>query len=191
MKQQKESIESIVKRAPKGATHYAYPVEQGLNEVFFKIDKDMIVETAWVSSLEPIWGFVKDCGYYRADYEEGDMQPYVNWESLVELGSNTHNKWIPDTGEIVLFKRTDSIDYAYDSPEKMEVVAIVGDKVWLKNALRDLVTNLDNISPLEKEKSLREKLVEIMSSSDEKKCVDVYCAADRLIRAGIRLEDRR
>ena len=190
MEQQKESIESIVKRAPKGATHYAYPVEQGLNEVFFKITKDMIVETAWVSSLEPIWGFVKDCEYYRADYEEGDMQPYVNWESLVELGNNTHSKWIPDTGEIVLFKRNDSIDYAYDTPERMEVVAIVGDKVWLRNALRDLVTNLDNISPLKKEKSLREELVKILSYGGQQQYVDAYLAADRLIRAGIKLEDR-
>jgi len=191
VEQQKESIESIVKRAPKGATHYMYPVDHDGWGVFFKIDEDMIVESAWVSSLESIVGFEEDCGYYRFDYdyEKGDMQPYVRWESLVELGSNTHSKWVPDTGEVVLFKRTDSIDYAYDSPERMEVVTIVGDKVWLRNALRDLVTNLDNISPLEKEKSLREKLVEIMSSSDQQKCVDVYCAADRLIAAGIKLEE--
>jgi len=188
VEQQKESIESIVKRAPKGATHYAYPVEQGLNEVFFKITKDMIVETAWVSSLEPIWGFVKDCGYYRADYDEGDKQPYVNWESLVDLGSNTHSKWVPNTGEVVLFKRNDSIDYAYDTPERMEVVTVVGDKVWLRNALRDLVTNLDNISPLEKEKSLREKLVEIMSCGGRWDYMNVDQAADRLIAAGIKLE---
>lgn len=191
MEQQKESIESIVRRAPKGATHYMYPEGYGSNGVFFKIDDDMIVESAWVSSLESIAGFEEDCGYYRFDYdyEKGDMQPYVRWESLVELGSNTHSKWMPDIGEIVLFKRTDSIDYAYDSPEKMEVVAIVGDKVWLKNALRDLVTDLDNISPLEKEKSLREELIDIMSCGGRWNFVGVEGAADRLIEAGIKLKE--
>jgi len=190
VEQQKESIESIVKRAPKGATHYMYPEEHGVKGVFFKIDEDMIVESAWVvASLGSIAGFEEDCGYCRFDYEEGDMQPYVRWESLVELGNNTHSNWMPDIGEIVLFKRTDSIDYAYDSPEKMEVVAIVGDKVWLKNALRDLVTDLDNISPLKKEKSLREELIDIMSCGGRWDYVNVDQAADRLISAGIKLKE--
>src|SRR5690554_4674408 len=188
VEQQKESIESIVRRAPKGATHYMYPDEY-FDEVFFKIDKDMIVESAWVvASLGSIAGFEEDCGYCRFDYEEGDMQPYVRWESLVELGSNTHSKWVPDTGEVVLFKRTDSIDYAYDALERMEVVTVVGDKVWLRNALRDLVTNLDNIYPLEKEKSLREELIDIMSCGGRWNFVNVDQAADRLIAAGIKLE---
>lgn len=190
MEHQKESIESIVKRAPKGATHYMYPEEYGVKGVFFKIDEDMIVESAWVQSIGTIAGFEEDCGYYRFDYEEGGMQPYVRWESLVELDNNTHSKWMPDIGEIVLFKRNDSIDYAYDTPERMEVVAIVGDKVWLKNALRDLVTDLDNISPLEKEKSLREELIDIMSCGGRWDYVNVDQAADRLIEAGIKLEGK-
>ena len=187
MEQQKESLESIVKRAPKEATHYAYPVEDGLNEVFFKIDEDMIVESAWVPSSEPVWGFYKDCGYYRADYWEGDMQPFVNWESLIELGSNTHSKWMPNTGEIVLFKRTDSIDFAYDSPERMEVVTVVGDKVWLKNALRDLVTDLGNIAPLKKVKTLEDRLNEVINPEGWSS-QSVSTTVRRLVEAGIKLE---
>lgn len=189
MEQQKESIESIVKRAPKEATHYTYP-DIYKNEVFWSIEGN-VVKSVWIplscwSDPGNLWHY--DCGYWRADYSGNDKQPYMERDNLVELSKQAAS-WEPEVGEIVLFKRTDSIDYAYDSPEKMEVVAIVGNKVWLKNALRDLVTNLDNISPLEKEKSLREELVKILSYNGQQQYVDAYLAADRLIEAGIKLKE--
>ena len=189
MKQQKESIESIVGRAPKEATHYDYP-KGNSNDVFWKIEGG-IVRSAWVPlscSGGQVIGWYWDCGYWRTDYSDNDVNPYEWWHNIVELPKHA-DKWEPEVGEIVLFKRTDSIDYAYDAPERMEVVAIVGNKVWLKNSLRDLVTNLDNISPLKKEKSLQEKLAEIMSPSGQQSPVDVYHAADRLIEAGVKLEE--
>lgn len=189
MEQQKESLESIVKRAPKEATHYAYP-EGFSNEVFWKIEGD-VVKSAWVplscfSDTDSYW-YYEDCGYWRTDYSD-DEHPCVWWFNLVELPKHT-DKWEPEVGEIVMFKRTDSIDFAYDSPERMEVVAVVGDKVWLRNALRDLVTDLDNISPLEKEKSLREELIDIMSCGGRWDYINVDQAADRLIEAGIKLKE--
>ena len=190
MKQQKESMESVVKRAPKEATHYTYP-DISKNEVFWSIDGN-VVKSVWIplsclSDPGNLWHY--DCGYWRADYSDNDEQPYMERDSLVELFKHT-DRWEPAVGEIVQFKRTDSIDYAYDSPEKMEVVAIVGDKVWLRNALRDLVTDLDNTSPLEKEKSLREELIDIMSCCGRWDYIDVNQAADRLIEAGVKLEGR-
>lgn len=118
---------------------------------------------------------------------EIETKEHIHAELMVQC--DAHSEWIPNTGEIVLHKRTDSLDFAYDSPERMEVVAMVGNKVWLKNEVRDLVTNLDNITPLKKEKTLRERLVEIMSS-DQQNNVDVYQAADRLIEAGVKVEIR-
>lgn len=190
MEQQRESIESIVERAPKEATHYTYPKDFS-NEVYWKIEKD-VVESAWIPlscSSDPGSLWYRDCYYWRTGYSGNDEQPYMERDNLVELPKHA-DRWVPNTGEIVLFKRNDSIDYAYDSPERMEVVTVVGDKVWLKNAFRDLVTNLDNISPLEKEKSLREELMEIMSLGGQQNYVDVYRAADRLIRAGVKLEGK-
>lgn len=190
MEQHKESMGSIVKRAPKGATHYTYP-DIYENEVFWNIEEN-VIKSVWIPLScfsDPASCWYEDSGYWRTDYSDNEDQPYVEWDNLVELPKHI-GKWEPELGDVVLFKRNDSIDYAYDSPERMEVVAIVGDKVWLKNALRDLVTNLDNISPLEKEKSLREELVEIMSLGGQQNYVDVYRAADRLIRAGVELEGR-
>lgn len=189
MEQQKESIESVINRAPKGATHYSYP-EYFSNEVYCKIEEG-VVESVWIplscfTADSKFWH--KDCGYWRADYSGGGDQPYLEWDSLVELPKQA-DKWVPTVGEIVLFKRNDSIDYAYDTPERMEVVTIVGDKVWLKNALRDMITNLDNISPLEKEKSLREELIDIMSCGGRWDYVNVDQVADRLIEAGIKLKE--
>lgn len=189
MEQPKESMESIIKRAPKGATHYTYP-DTYKNEVFWNIEEN-VIKSVWVPLScfsDPASCWYEDSGYWRTDYSGNDDQPYVEWDNPIELPKHT-DRWKPEVGEIILFKRNDSIDYAYDSPEKMEVVAIVGDKVWLKNALRDLVTNLDNISPLEKEKSLREKLMEIMSCGGRWNFVDVDQAADRLIEAGVKLEE--
>ena len=173
--------------APKEATHCS-PETLHTNLVYWLIEDD-IVKKAWVEYAKDLDGsdWYEDQGYWCMDYTP-NFQPFRGKEELI---TRPTERWIPDTGEIVLFKRTDSIDYAYDSPERMEVVAIVGDKVWLKNALRDLVANLDDISPLEKEKSLREKLVEIMSSSDRQNDVNVYCAADRLIEAGVKLEEEK
>lgn len=189
MEQPKESMGSIVKRAPKGATHYTYP-DTYKNEIFWNIEEN-VVKSVWIPLycwMPPVYFWREDCGYWRSDYSDNEDQPYVEWDNLVELPKHT-GRWEPEVGDVVLFKRNDSIDYAYDSPEKMEVVAIVGDKVWLKNALRDLVTDLDNISPLEKEKSLREKLMEIMSCGGRWNFVGVEGAADRLIRAGVKLEE--
>lgn len=179
------TIIDVWAEAPKEATHYS-PGTYYTNFVYWEIE-DGVVKKAWIEYDEQMCRgeWYEDQGYSCADYTPDDQPIYF----IDDLITRPPQKWIPGTGEIVLFKRTDSIDYAYDSPEKMEVVAIVGDKVWLRNALRDLVTNLDNISPLKKEKSLREKLVEIMSSSDQQNCVDVYCAADRLIKAGIKLKE--
>ena len=191
MKQQKESIESVAKRAPKGATHYSYP-EYFSNEVYWKME-DSIVESVWIPLLcwddpeNEFW--YKDCGYWRTDYSDEDEQPYVEWGNLVELPKHT-DSWHPAVGEIVMFKRNDSIDYAYDDPVKMEVVAVVGDKVWLKNAVRDLVTDLGSISPVKKQKSLREELVEILSCGGRENYPDADHAVDRLIRAGVKLEGR-
>ena len=185
MEHQKESMESIVKRAPEGATHYQYPDEDGFDEAFLKVEEGVIVELAWVPQHIGSTPLSTDLWEDFRYYEEGD----VNLDRVIKLCNNTHSKWMPDTGETVLFKRTDSIDYAYDSTERMEVVAIVGDKVWLKNEVRDLVANLGDISPLKKEKSLREKLVEIISCSGQQTYVDASHAADRLIEAGIKLEE--
>ena len=191
MEQRKESIESIIKRAPKGATHYMYPEEHGVKGVFFKIDEDMIVESAWVvESLGSIVGFEEDCGYCRFDYEEGDMQPYVRWESLVELtkkDGKTGGKWIPEVGELVWFKRRDSIDFAYDVPLLVKVVAVVNDLLWVDGERGHMIANLRDIYPVEKKKSLREELIDIMSCGGRWNFVDVDHAADRLIEAGIKL----
>lgn len=190
MEQQKESIESIVRRAPKDATHYTYP-DTYKNEVFWNIEEN-VIKSVWIPlscwTAVPEYFWKEDCGYWRSDYSGNDDQPYVGWANLIELPKHT-DRWEPEVGEIVWFKRNDSIDYAYDSPEKMEVVAIVGDKAWLKNALRDLVTDLDNISPLKKEKSLREELIDIMSCGGRWDYVNVDQAADRLIEAGIKLKE--
>lgn len=179
------TITDIWEGAPKEATHYS----QGnyYTSFVYWLIEDGIVKKAWVEyDIELCTGeWYEDQGYSCVDYTP-DAQPIYDKDKLI---TRPTQKWTPDTGEIVLFKRTDSIDYAYDSPEKMEVVAIVGDKVWLKNALRDLVTNLDNISPLEKEKSLREELVKILSYNGQQQYVDAYLAADRLIEAGIKLKE--
>src|SRR5690554_4533584 len=113
-------MESIVKRAPRGATHYMYPDEHGHREVFLKIDDGMVVESAWISSRS---------GCHRVDYGKGSIQPVMNWERLVELDRRSYSqshkngsmqpyanlegfvemtRWIPNTGDIVLFKRNDS-----------------------------------------------------------------------------------
>ena len=171
--------------APKEATHCS-PETLHTNLIYWLIE-DGIVKKAWVEYAKDLDGrdWYEDQGYWCVDYTP-NFQPFGDKDGLI---ARPPQKWIPDTGGIVLFKRTDSIDYAYDTPERMEVVAIVGNMVWLKNEVRDLVTSLDNISPLKKEKSLREKLVEIMSSSDQQNDVDMYQAADRLIEAGVKLEE--
>ena len=186
MEQQKEALESIVKRAPKEATHYAYP-EGFSNEVFWEIEGDD-VKSAWVPLScwsDPISCWYQDSGYWRTDYSD-DEQPCVWWFNLVELPKHT-DKWEPEVGEIVLFKRTDSIDFAYDSPERMEVVTIVGDKVWLKNALRDLVTDLGNISPLKKVKTLEDRLNEVINPEGWSS-QSVSTTVRRLVEAGVKLE---
>lgn len=171
--------------APKEATHCS-PATPCTQLVYWLVE-DGVVKKVWVEYREYLDGEVwhEDQGYSCTNYTP-DVQPFFDKDELIPRPTE---EWIPRVGDTVLYKRTDSLDYAWDAPEKMEVVAMVGHKVWLKNALRDLVANLDDISPLKKEKSLREKLVEIMSSSDQQNDVDMYQAADRLIEAGVKLEE--
>lgn len=98
MEQQKESMESIVKRAPEGATHYRYPDEDGFNGAFLKIEGGVIVELAWVPSYigstplsADLW---EDFGYY--------VGSDVNLDRVIELDSSTHRRSLKRVNEEVL-----------------------------------------------------------------------------------------
>lgn len=145
--------------APKEATHYS-PETSYTNRVYWLIEGG-IVKKAWIAHDEYLneKGWYEDQGYSCTDYTPDD-QPYCDRGELI---ARPTKKWIPRVGDAVLYKRTGSLDFAWDTPVEVLVVAVQGSSVWIRGERWDIVVDMENLQPKPAVKTLESRLNEVIN----------------------------
>lgn len=179
-------IIDVWEAAPKEATHYS-PGNYYTNFVYWLIE-DGIVKKAWVESTEDIWlplyGWYEDQGYSCADYTPDD-QPIYDKDELI---ARPTKKWIPRVGDTVLYKRINSLDYAWDVPEEVYVVAVHGSSVWISSERGHIVVDMGDLQPKPTVKTLEERLTEVINPGGLS-FLPVSTTIRRLMDAGVVFKD--
>lgn len=170
--------------APKEATHCS-PATSYTNLVYWLIE-DGIVERVWVEYDEQLCSgeWYEDQGYSCVDYTS-DEQPIYYKDELI---TRPAQKWIPRVGDTVLYKRTDSLDSAWDSPVEVGVVAVYGTSVWIRSELRDIVVDIDDLQPKPAVKTLESRLNEVVNPEGWTS-QSVSTTVRRLMDAGVVFKD--
>lgn len=78
------------------------------------------------------------------------------------LSSNKEEKWIPQVGDRVMYKNTDSLDYAWDKPEEMEVISIHEGMYGLLGGCGYIWSALRHLTPIPKAPTPYEEFEEDM-----------------------------
>lgn len=78
------------------------------------------------------------------------------------LSSSKEEKWIPQVGDRVMYKNTDSLDYAWDKPEEMEVISVHGKKYGLLGGCGYIWSARRHLTPIPKKLSPYEEFEEDM-----------------------------
>lgn len=173
-------ITDIWAGAPKEATHYSPPTSY-TNLVYWLIE-DGIVERVWVEyEVELCTGeWYEDQGYSCVDYTPDEQPNYF----IDELISRPSQKWIPRVGDTVLYKRTGSLDFAWDTPVEVHVVAVQGSSVWISNERWDIVADIGDLQPKPTVKTLEERLNEVINP-EGLSILPVSTTVRRLMEAGV------
>lgn len=170
--------------APKEATHCS-PATSYTNLVYWLIE-DGIVERVWVEYDEQLCSgeWYEDQGYSCVDYTS-DEQPIYYKDELI---ARPARMWIPRAGDTVLYKRTDSLDYAWDAPVEVSVLAVHGHLAWIKGECWDIVVDMEHLQPKPTEKTLESRLNEVINPEDLS-FLPVSTAIHRLVEAGVVFKD--
>ena len=126
----------------------------------------------------------EDQGYSCADYTP-DEQPIYFVDDMI---TRPTKRWIPRVGDTVLYKRTDSLDSAWDTPVEVGVVAVYGSSVWIRNELRYIVVDMDDLQPKPAVKTLEDRLNEVINPEGWSS-QSVSTTVRRLMDAGVKLEE--
>lgn len=176
-------ITDIWAGAPKEATHYS-PEYLHTNAVYWLIEGG-IVKSVWIAHDEYLneRGWYEDQGYSCTDYTP-DYQPYCDKDELI---ARPTKKWIPRVGDTVLYKRTDSLDYAWDDPEEVHVVAVHGSSAWISGKSWGVVVDIGHLHPAPTVKTLESRLNEVINP-EGLSFLPVSTTIRRLVDAGVKLE---
>lgn len=177
-------ITDIWEVAPKEATHYS-PATYYTSSAYWQIE-DGIVKRVWVEYVEYLsrGDWHEDQWYSCTDYTP-DYQPYCDKDELITRPSQ---KWIPRVGDTVLYKRTDSLDYAWDDPEEVHVVAVHGSSVWINSDRLNTVVGIGDLQPKPTVKTLESRLNEVINPEGWSS-QSVPTTIRRLVDAGVVFKD--
>ena len=177
-------ITDIWAEAPKEATHCS-PANSYTTLVYWLIE-DEVVKKAWVEYMEYLndEGWYEDQGYCCIDYTL-DGQPVYNEDKLITRPSQ---KWTPRVGDTVLYKRTDSLDYAWDDPEEVYVRAVHGSLVWVSSERWEIVVDMGDLQPKPAVKTLESRLNEVINPEGWT-VQPVHTIIRRLMEAGVVFKD--
>lgn len=136
--------DDIWTKAPEEATHYT-PAGVGTNWVYWRIDGGFVT-SVWVASDRDLdcVDWYPDQGFSRTDYSK-EVQPDTRGTPMIVRPTST--VWTPSIGDRVMYKNTDSLDYAWDKPEEMEVISIHDGMYGLLGGCGYVWSQLHNISP--------------------------------------------
>lgn len=178
------TIIDIWEVAPKEATHYS-PENYCTNFVYWQIEGG-VVERVWIAHDEQLCEgyWYEDQGYSCTDYTPDD-QPIYDKDELI---ARPTKKWIPRVGDAVLYKRTGSLDFAWDTPVEVLVVAVQGSSVWISSEHWDIVVDMGDLQPKPKVKTLEERLHEVINLEGWPS-QSVTTTVRRLIDAGVVFKD--
>ena len=178
------AITDIWAVAPKEATHCS-PETSYTNRVYWLFEGG-IVKKVWVEyDIELCNGeWYEDQGYSCADYTP-DEQPIYFVDDMI---TRPTKRWIPRVGDTVLYKRTDSLDSAWDIPVEVGVVAVYGSSVWIRSELRDIVVDIDDLQPKPAVKTLESRLNEV-GNPEGWTSQPVSTTVRRLMEAGVVFKD--
>lgn len=181
---EEKEMEDVWAEAPKEATHCS-PETSYTNRVYWLFEGG-IVKKAWVEYDEQLCRgeWYEDQGYSCVDYTP-DEQPHCDRDELI---TRPPQKWIPRVGDTVLYKRTDSLDYGWDTPVEVGVVAVYGSSVWIRSELRDMVVDMGDLQPKPTVKTLESRLDEVINPEGWSS-QSVSTTIRRLIDAGVKLEE--
>lgn len=170
--------------APKEATHYSKGTFY-TSFAYWQIE-DGIVKRVWVECDKQLCGceWYEDQGYICTDYTPDD-QPYCDKDELI---ARPTKKWIPRVGDAVLYKRTGSLDFAWDTPVEVLVVAVQGSSVWISNESWDIVVDMGDLQPKPTVKTLEERLHEVINLEGWPS-QSVATTIRRLVEAGVVFKD--
>ena len=170
--------------APREATHCT-PETSYTNRVYWLIE-DGVVKKAWIEYDEELCGdeWYEDQGFNCVDYTPDD-QPHYNEDEFI---TRPARMWTPRVGDAVLYKRTSSLDYAWDTPVEVLVVAVQGSSVWISNESWDIVVDMGDLQPKPTEKTLESRLNEVINPEDLS-FLPVSTAIHRLVDAGVVFKD--
>lgn len=177
-------ITDIWAEAPKEATHCSPPTTY-TNLVYWLIEGG-VVKSAWVEYDEHLGGYewYEDQGYSRVDYTPDDQPIYDKDEPI----ARPTQKWIPRVGDTVLYKRINSLDFAWDTPVEVHVVAVHGSSVWISGGSWDIVVDVGELQPKPKVKTLEIRLHEAINP-EGLSFLSVSTAVRRLMEAGVVFKD--
>lgn len=133
-------------KAPKEATHYSEETVD-LLPAYYRVEEGEAV-SMWlkVEDGETFNGEYKlDQGYQRIDYNSS-YRPDLDYLNLIERVW-AKSEWTPSIGDRVMYRNKDSIDYAWDKPEEMEVISVHGEMYGLLGGCGYVWSQLHNISP--------------------------------------------
>lgn len=177
-------ITDIWAEAPKEATHCS-PATSYTNLVYWLFE-DGIIKKAWIEYDEELCAgdWYEDQGYSCTEYTPDD-QPFY---STCEFIARPIKKWIPRVGDAVLYKRSDSLDYAWDTPKEVYVVAVYGSSVWISSGSWDKVVDIGDLQPKPTKKTLESRLNEVINPEDLS-FLPVSTVVRRLVDAGVVFKD--
>lgn len=177
-------ITDIWAGAPEEATHCS-PETSHTNRLYWLFEGG-IVKKVWVEYDVELCngGWYEDQGYSCADYTPNE-QPIYNEDTLITRASQ---KWIPRVGDTVLYKRTDSLDSAWDDPEEVYVRAVHGSLVWVSSERWEIVADMGDLQPKPTVKTLESRLNEVINPEGWT-VQPVHTTIRRLMEAGVVFKD--
>lgn len=176
-------LNDVWAEAPKEATHCT-PETSYTNRVYWLFE-DGVVKKVWVEYTEDLdGGWHEDQGYSCVDYKTDEQPDY----SEDELVARPVEMWIPRVGDTVLYKDRSSLDFAWDAPEEVYVVAVYGASAWINSSRWDMVVDIEHLQPAQTEKTLESRLNEVINPEGWSS-QSVSTTVRRLIEAGVEFKD--
>lgn len=176
--------ENVWEEAPKEATHCT-PETTYTNRVYWLFE-DGVVKKCWIDYDEELdtkdWS--EDQGYSCAEYTP-DEQPIYYEDEIV---ARPPQIWVPRVGDTVLYKRTDSLDFAWDTPVEAQVEAVKGRSVWISSECWDKVVDIEHLQPKPAAETLESRLNKVINPEGWS-AQHVSTTIRRLIDAGVVFKD--
>lgn len=176
--------ENVWEEAPKEATHCT-PETTYTNRVYWLFE-DGVVKKAWIEYDEELntEDWYEDQGCSCVDYAPDEQPIYYEDEFI----ARPPQIWVPRVGDTVRYKRTDSLDFAWDTPEEVYVVAVHGDSAWVIGECGDMLVDIEHLQPKPAVETLESRLNRVINPEGWS-AQHVSTTIRRLIEAGVVFKD--